>query len=369
MCIAEPAIVFVVVFDYYISPAHTTKIGVQITRYDASYRQGFGDTTRSSIENVSPYETGYLEHTWRTGGLELTPGLRASHFHNGNYTDLSPRIAGRYQVNDRVSLKAGWGIYHQYLNLISVEGFSYTTDMWLPVDETLKPGRAVHKAAGIIFAPAEDWSVDLEFYHKDLSNLVEFQSQTRLDDSTPLSDLFLQGTGRALGGELLIRRTVGRATGWIGYSLGYTRQTFPELNNGKEFPPKYDRRHDISLVTNYDIGAGWNANLTWVYGTGQAYTIPDSRYTVVQPSGQSISYVHVSEKNAYRLPAYHRMDLGATRSFRIAEMECQMVVSLFNVYNRRNIWYRSYDATEGEIEFQDVLLQPFLPSIGIKFRL
>ena len=356
-------------FDYYITTAHTTKIGAQITRYDATYMQGMGDTTRSGVNTVSAYETGYLEHTWRMGGLELVPGLRASHFQSGNYSNISPRVSGRYHVNDKVAFKGGWGIYHQYLNLISVEGFSYTTDMWLPVDETLEPGRAVHRAAGMMLTPSDEWSVDVEFYHKSLSNLVEFQSQVRLDNNAPLSDLFLQGTGRAYGGELFLRRTAGRTTGWIGYTLGWTYQTFPEINKGEEFSPKYDRRHDLSVVLNHDLGRGWNTNLTWVYGTGQAYTIPESRYTVVQPGGQAISYVHVSEKNAYRLPAYHRMDLGLTRDFHTGRYSGQFVISLFNVYNRRNIWYRTYDATEEEIQFQDVLLQPFLPSIGFKFNM
>ncbi len=354
--------------DYYASSSHTVRFGAQVTRYDASYRQGFSDSIRSGVNTVSRYETGYLEYTLNAGGLEFTPGLRLSHFQLGDYADLSPRVSARYRVNENLALKGGWGIYHQYINLISVEGFSYTTDMWLPVDETLTPGRAVHNAAGITFRPGEGWETDIEFYHKDLSNLVEFQSQVRLSPGASLSDLFLQGTGRAYGGELLLRKTAGRTTGWIGYTLGYTRQTFPELNDGKEFPPKYDRRHDASLVLNHTLGRGWNLNFNWVYATGQAYTIPDSRYTVTQPSGQTISYIHVSEKNAYRLPAYHRMDLGITKDFLIGEKTAvQLVLSVFNLYNRRNIWYRTFDATEEIVEFQDVLLQPVLPSIGLKF--
>ena len=354
--------------DYYASPNHTVRAGAQVTRYDASYRQGFSDSIRSGINTVSRYETGYLEYTLSAGGLEITPGLRLSHFQLGDYTNLSPRVSARYRVNDSVSLKGGWGIYHQYINLISVEGFSYTTDMWLPVDETLTPGRAVHNAAGITFRPGDGWETDIEFYHKNLSNLVEFQSRVRLSPGASLSNLFLQGTGSAYGGELLLRKTAGRTTGWIGYTLGYARQTFPELNGGKEFPPKYDRRHDVSLVLNHTFGRGWNFNFNWVYATGQAYTIPDSRYTVIQPSGQTIPYIHVSEKNAYRLPAYHRMDLGITRDFLIGEeIAVQLVLSVFNVYNRRNIWYRTFDATEETVEFQDVLLQPVLPSIGFKF--
>ncbi|MDP6778386.1 MAG: TonB-dependent receptor, partial [Candidatus Latescibacteria bacterium] len=356
-------------FDYYISGHQTTRFGFQYTRYDAMYRQGFGETTRSEINTVSAYETGYLQHTWATGAFEFIPGIRASHFHSGNYTNLSPRASARYYLTESLALKAGWGMYYQYLNLISVEGFSYTTDMWLPVDETLEPGRAYHTAGGLTLSDSEGWNLDLEFYHKTMSNLVEFQSRVRLDDSTPLSDLFLQGTGKAYGGEVLLRKTAGRTTGWIGYTLGWTRQTFPDINNGLEFPPKYDRRHDISVVSNLDVGRGWNTNLTWVFGTGQAYTIPESRYEVTQPSGQTIPYVHVAGKNSYRLPAYHRMDVGLTKAFRVGETTAELMLSVFNVYNRRNIWYRSFDASEDEILFQDVLLQPILPSIGIKFRM
>jgi len=355
--------------DYLATTDHTTRMGFQLTRYDATYWQGFNDSTRSEINSISSYETGYLEQSLRFGRLEMVPGVRFSHFQKGNYTGISPRVAGRFTLNDRISFKAGWGIYHQYINLISVEAASYTTDMWLPVDETLKPGRAVHNAFGFLISPADGWEIDTEFYYKDLENLVEFQSQVRLDESTPLSDLFLQGTGKAYGGEFLLRRTEGRTKGWIGYTLGKTTQTFAELNEGRTFSPKYDRRHDLSIVLNHDLGRGWNINTNWVYGTGQAYTIPESRYEVVQPGGQSITYVHVSEKNAFRLPAYHRMDLGLTKDLRIGSFESQFVLSIFNVYNRRNIWYRSYDANEEEIQFQDVLLQPILPSIGFKFKL
>lgn len=356
-------------FDLYSGPFHTTRVGAQFTSYDAFYKQGVGDSTRSQINTSSFYQTGFLEHTMRWGRLELTPGLRVSHFQSGNYTRWSPRVAGLFQLDDRIAFKGGWGIYHQFVNLISIEANTYTTDMWLPVDETLTPGKAVHNAFGLMLTPGESWQVDLEFYHKDMDDLVEFQSQVRLSDSTPLSDLFATGSGRSYGGEFLLRKTEGRLKGWIGYTLSKTEHTFAALNQGNPFPPKYDRRHDVSVVTDYYLGRGWNLNANWVYGTGQAYTLPEARYEVQQPTGQSIPYVHVSEKNAYRLPAYHRMDLGITRDFRWGGVGGQLVFSVFNVYNRRNVWYRSFDATEPEIQVQDVLLQPILPSVGFRFNM
>lgn len=356
-------------FDLYSGPYHTTRFGAQLTAYDAFYRQGVGDSVRTGINMASLYQTGFLQHEMRLGRLELTPGIRVSHFNSGNYTRWSPRATGLFQFDEKVAFKGGWGIYHQFVNLISIEANTYTTDMWLPVDETLTPGKAVHSAFGLILTPKDGWQVDLELYHKDLEDLVEFQSQVRLDDSTPLSDLFVTGSGTSYGGEVLLRKTEGRLKGWIGYTLSKTEHTFADLNQGEPFSPKYDRRHDVSLVTDYYVGRGWNLNLTWVYGTGQAYTIPEARYEVQQPTGQTIPYVHVSEKNAYRLPAYHRLDLGVTREIKLGGVEAELVFSVFNAYNRRNVWYRSFDATEPEVLVQDVLLQPILPSVGLRFNM
>jgi hypothetical protein len=259
------------------------------------------------------------------------------------------------------------GLYHQYINLITVESFSYSTDMWLPVDETVAPGKAVHTSGGFTFTSDSGWELDVEAYYKDLDNLVEFQSQVRLDDSTPLSDLFIQGTGESYGAEFLLRKTEGRTKGWIAYTLGKTEHTFDDLNGGLSFSPTYDRRHDLSLVGNHRLGHGWNLNANWVFGSGQAYTIPESQYTVLQPSGEEISYVHVSGKNAYRLPAYHRLDASISRDFKFGTVDGQILLSVFNVYNRRNIWYRTFDVSEDEIQVQDVLLQPMLPSLGFRF--
>ena len=359
---------FKVDLEYYGSMDRTTRLGVQLTRYDGQYAQGTGDSLRSELSTASLYETGYLEQVWWMGPVELVPGLRFSHFHSGNYSGLSPRVSGRLHLNDNVALKAGWGLYRQYINLISVESFSYSTDMWLPVDETLKPGRATHSAFGVTFSPAEEYDVDVEFYYKKLYDLVEFQSQVRVDDNTPLAELFLQGSGESYGGEFMLRKKEGRTTGWLGYTLAKTEQDFPDLNNGDPYPPKHDRRHDVTLVLNHDFGSGWNVNANWIYATGQAYSLPESQYDVVQPGGQSLSYVHVSDKNAYRLPAYHRLDFGLTKDFRVSNYAAQFVVSVFNAYNRRNLWYRTFDATGDEVEVQDVLLQPILPSIGLKFK-
>jgi ferric enterobactin receptor len=356
-------------FSFFMTQNHTLRFGAQVTDYNGSFSQGEVDSLRGTeINSQSGYQTGYGELNLEWDRLQLTPGIRFSHFNRGSYSNVSPRVSGRFALSENLSLKGGWGIYHQYINLITVESFSYSTDMWLPVDETVSPGKAVHTSGGLAYTSDSGWELDSEVYYKDLDNLVEFQSQVRLDDSTPLADLFLQGAGTSYGVELLLRKTEGRTKGWIAYTLGKTEHTFDGLNNGSSFSPTYDRRHDLSLVANHHLGSGWNLNSNWVFGSGQAYTIPESQYTVVQPSGEEISYVHVSGKNAYRLPAYHRLDASISRDFKFGSLGGQVLLSVFNVYNRRNIWYRTFDVSEEEIQVQDVLLQPMLPSLGFKFN-
>ena len=134
------------------------------------------------------------------------------------------------------------------------------------------------------------------------------------------------------------------------------------------FCAPYPNSRTGNILGGRSLGSGWNLNSNWVFGSGQAYTIPESQYTVVQPSGEEISYVHVSGKNAYRLPAYHRLDASISRDFKFGSLGGQVLLSVFNVYNRRNIWYRTFDVSEEEIQVQDVLLQPMLPSLGFKFN-
>jgi hypothetical protein len=354
-------------FSWFVTQDHTFRFGAQVTGYDGSFRQGEVDSLRGTeITSKSGYQTAYGELNLDWAGLQLTPGVRYSHFNSGDYSNVSPRVSGRFVLSDNLSVKGGWGLYHQYINLITVQSFSYSTDMWLPVDETVAPGKAVHTSGGFTYTSDSGWELDVEAYYKDLDNLVKFQSQIRLDDSNPLSDLFLQGSGTSYGAEFLLRKTDGRTRGWIAYTLGKTEHTFEGLNTGLPFSPTYDRRHDLALVADHRLGGGWNLNANWVFGTGQAYTIPESQYTIVQPSGEEISYVHVSGKNAYRLPAYHRLDAAITRDFQFGDVGGQIVLSVFNVYNRRNIWSRTFDVSEDEIQVQDVLLQPMLPSIGFR---
>ena len=313
---------------------------------------------------MSAYGTGYLEHTWQTGRLEFTPGVRLSHFGSGSYTGLSPRVSGHFFVNDRLRLKAGWGIYHQYINLISVEGFSFTTDIvasrgtkpWIPAGRFIthsglssqpKIGRSIRRSITRIW---RTWS-----------NSSHRSAWTKARPSLTSSFRAREGL---TAGELLIRKTSGSTKGWIRLYPGLDTPDIsrPQRRKIVSAQGRPAARHLVRRESPVTWKLERECQLGLRHGTG--YTIPESRYEVVQPRRPvDLFDVHVSEKNAYRLPAYHRMDLGITKDFRFGGVESQFVISVFNLYNRRNIWYRTYDVSEEEVVFQDVLLQRFCPAL------
>ena len=209
---------------------------------------------------------------------------------------------------------------------------------------------------------------------------------------------FVFGKGEAYGIELFVKKRVGKFNGWIGYTLSYTKRTFPDLNRGKEFYAKYDRRNDASVVLSYDLNKKWTFATIFVYGTGNAITIPTSYYVI----DGNITYDY-SDRNAFRMPAYHRLDISATftpdkikhierRKNRVSKRkgiaieevklpnkyfknyESSWNFSVFNVYNRHNP-YILYFANEGsatqgnlKIKAKQVYLFPILPSVTWNFK-
>jgi hypothetical protein len=170
-----------------------------------------------------------------------------------------------------------------------------------------------------------------------------------------------------------VQKRKGPFTGWIGYTLAWTERQFDALNNGKPFPPRYDRRHDISVVLNYNLSKRWEFTAVWVYGTGQAFTFPTAQYSLdpYPYEGYGSSSLLYSDRNGYRLPAYHRLDLNFSHLFRAWDMDWRLSLNLYNAYNHMNPFSRyverkwSYDGPEWRVH--QVTLFPILPTFGISF--
>ena len=351
------------------SPIHRIATGFQASMFDFLYKETFNEIEQLGFD-VEPYELSlYAEDQWRPAyGTAVRAGLRARYLSDGERFFLEPRLSMSQAVGDKVRLKAGGGVYNQYLQLISTEGLS-ATDFYLPIDETATPGSSWQAVLGMDWDISPAYSMTIETYYTGLDNLVQLNNTTSANQqSFAAADVFYTGgTGFATGFEIFAQRRIGPLTGWLGYTLGWTRRTFVELNDGERFPPKYDRRHDISAVGNYRRGK-WSFGAALIYATGQAFTPAAARYAVRDPATQAFdgdAQVLPAARNSARLLPYHRLDVNVRRDFSFFGKPAQWDIQIFNLYSRRNEWFVQYETDGPTTEATVVKQLPIIPSLGV----
>lgn len=285
-----------------------------------------------------------------TADWELSAGVRASYFQRGTYLRVAPRVSVDYGVTPAVKVQAAYGRYHQYLTLETSELFT-GFDTWLMADEGVPPSYSDQVALGVKADVGRSWRLAVEGYGRTMHDLFEQDPFLPDQAGIPYAERFHFGDGRAYGVEFLVRRPEGRINGFLSYTLGRTERRFPNINvdetgEPQYYVPKHDRTHNLTLVANYEPTDAWRFSSTFSYGTGQAFTEPKQRYSLVgDPFSPRTSprTVLVSPFNDARLPAYHRLDVGVARTgrfFGIADYELQ--VQAINAYARENIWFYLY---------------------------
>ncbi|MBP9212012.1 MAG: TonB-dependent receptor, partial [Bacteroidetes bacterium] len=182
-----------------------------------------------------------------------------------------------------------------------------------------------------------------------------------------VSELFYVGQGRSYGLEFFIQKQSGQLTGMIGYTLAWTHRTFDALNEGREFMPKFDRRHDLTLAGNYQFDELWKLSSVFTFSTGQSYTPATGVYQDVS-TGNPNTVVIPGELYSKRLLPYHRWDLSLHKKITMFDLDGSWYFQIFNVYNYRNIWFKNFDYSENPIEVTDVKLLPIIPSFGVEFK-
>jgi hypothetical protein len=176
---------------------------------------------------------------------------------------------------------------------------------------------------------------------------------------------FFQGTGISKGVDVLAQKKRGVFTGWIGYSWSRVRYNVPGLNNNLSYPASQDRTHEINIVAKLSL-KNWDFAATWVYASGKSYTAPESQYYLQLTDGSSQGYIHVSGKNAHRLPEYHRLDLSVSRNFRTTAFDYTIGLSVFNVYDRDNFWFRQFNLDTVPVSISDVSMLSLTPTVYVK---
>ncbi len=355
--------------DYFAAANHTLRTGVGLALFRFDYGVLFDQYENDQV--VKPYLlSAYVQDNWQVTPLtEARLGLRGTYYGEGGHLSLNPRFSLSRVLQEGWRVKLAGGSYRQYLQLVSSEGFS-GGDLWLPLDETVEPGRSYQAVAGLEWEPANSYRFSVETYYTDLANLVVLDEEQGENDGQETSeDIFKTGgTGYATGVELFAEKRRGHLSGWLGYTLGWTRRMFPDIDGGRTFPPKYDRRHDVSLTATYRLARWtWTANL--VYGTGQAYTPAAARYTLRDPaSDRPVDRLLAASRNTARLLPYHRLDVGMRRTFGLFGADVDFYLQIFNAYNRRNEWFIQYDPNDSTEQPIVVRMLPIVPTFGFDFR-
>ncbi len=308
-----------------------------------------------------------------TQKLLVRTGLRLSSLVSGNKININaePRLSANYVLLPELVIKAGFSRMVQYMHLLSTSGLSMPTDIWIPALKGLYPLKSDQINAGIAY----DWDkialISVELYRKWLNHTTDFRNgASLLSDFSPWYDKITQGHGNAKGIEVSIEKQEGKLTGGINYTISKADRNYIELNNGRTFPFKYDRLHDLNISLNYQILKKWDISALWCFGTGYPVTIPVEEYVpalnIVSGIQHNLIYFYPSLNN-YRLAAYHRLDLGVHYKTQKRIGEQIFSFDIFNVYNRKNPVNMYYLLN---YSFKYIYLFPIIPSLTytLKFK-
>lgn len=349
-------------FDYYPNNKHSIKLGAIATRHNfvpqrVLIRDDFsGDV--DTTQELNSFEGGvYVEDDWRvTDKLNISTGFRTSFFNYEaeNYVNFEPRLALAYTVKPDLALKASFASMNQYIHLLSSSGIGLPTDLWVSSTDRVKPQRSTQVAIGLAKDFQEkDYSLTVESYYKKLDDVIAYKegaSFLALDnlesgETTNWEDNITAGQGWAYGGEILFRKQSGPLTGWLGYTLSWSERQFDELNLGNKFFDRYDRRHDISLVGIYKPHEKITLSGTWVFSTGNNFTLPNLQRLnnqMVFPVLNNNQFFNQTEelstgRNNFRGESSHRLDLGIQFHKKTKNNNLRTWgFSLYNAYARQN---------------------------------
>jgi len=384
-------------FDYIPNPNHYIRFGGSVTGHE--YSPG-----ALAVKNASPdfkldtllgsnraYSTeynAYIEDDIRWGALKANIGLHASAFQvEGKwYSSLQPRLGLRYLMNNDLAIKASYSTMWQYINLLTSESINLPTDLWVPSTRRIAPQQSWQTALGVARTFNDKYEISIEGYYKEMKNVLSYKEGASFlfGFEADWQDQVTQGQGESYGLEVFLQKKKGKTTGWIGYTLSWNWRQFDEINNGKRFPFRYDRRHDISVAVTHQINDRITLSGAWVYGTGNAITLPLYRYPTQvwgngNPANPYFEEIETGgEKNAFRMTDYHRMDLSISFHKKKRKWERTWVIGFYNAYYHRNPYYVISDTEtqynpDGTIKernrvFKEISILPIIPSVSYGFK-
>ncbi len=380
-------------FEYRPQPKHNIKFGGGVITHifnpgislfqDQGAGQALVDTTYEEGRSIGQEIFLYAEDEWKaTESLWLNAGVHASGFlvDGRFYNSIQPRLGARYQLPRRWAIKASYTHMTQYLHLLSNGGASLPTDLWVPSTGRVRPMFSRQGSLGVSKTSRHRmYAASFEAYYKTMDHVIEYSEYVSPFNGAgrDWDEQVSIGKGRSYGGEILLEKKKGTTRGWIGYTLAWSDRTFPNVNNGKSFPYKYDRRHDLEVVLTQRLGKRWELSATWEFTTGIPLTLPTGSYEGVgdaspyDPPENDPILDHIGNRNEYRTASMHRLDVSATYSKKKKLWTKSWIFSLYNAYNKRNpyYYYMVTDTEKQERYLAEISILPILPSVtyAIKF--
>ncbi|MFN8354128.1 MAG: TonB-dependent receptor [Spirosomataceae bacterium] len=351
--------------EWKILPNHQLEFGTQLSELRIRYNYSQNDTTSILSKNDNgTLASFYLQDKirWFNDRLVFTPGFRATYFSVTGKTYYEPRISATYQYDKQLKFKAAVGKYYQFAKQVTREDFSSgNRNFWvLSNGDYLPVSSAKHYIVGASYE-TKDYLFDVEAYYKDLSNVTEYTLRftPQIGRGLSVNETFFTGTGYVRGIDFLIQKKFGDYNGWIGYTLAEAK------NNIQQFSPQpfyanQDVRHEFKSINAYKWGH-WDFALTWIFAKGKPYTSIIGGYSVKLLDGTTKDFTDPSAKNAQRLPDYHRLDVSATYNFAHGSVG----FSIFNLYNRSNVWYKKFQVVQDDTTGEKTLLVTDVNYLGI----
>ena len=347
-------------FDWMPHPNHDVKFGGMYTFHTfrpavstSGYKYGSSeitydvDTILANQPLYSHEAAIFIEDNWRISNIvKVNIGLRGSLYAVTEkvYPSIEPRVSVRVLAMKELSFKASYSYITQYIHLLSNSNLMLPTDLWVPVTKRIQPMQSNQVAVGAFYNLLDQLDISLEAYYKSMNNLIEYKDGASfMGSTTGWEDKVVMGRGWSYGIEVLLQRKIGKFTGWIGYTWSKSQRKFDrkgqEINFGRPFYAKYDRRHDLSITASYAVNKKVDVAATFIYGTGVCGTLGTQMYEL--PMESSYSYYsypveYIPERNNFRMPDYHRLDIGCN-FYRYPKVGKSIWnISIYNVYNRLN---------------------------------
>lgn len=397
-------------FNYTISPSYNMKFGVSgiyhmfnpgisASKYGGDSEYAMDTTYGNSLIEAMEYAA-YIENDINIGRfLSLNIGGRLANFQirDTSFISPEPRIALRALITDNFSIKASYSKMKQYVNLLTSTTIGFPTDIWIPATDKVLPQNSTQYALSASFNIDDTYDLSIEGYYKDMNNLVEYKEgaglfldfdHTEVRDADTWESKITQGIGWSYGVEVLLRKDIGKLKGWAAYTLSWSERQFEEIDNGEVFPFTYDRRHDISIALTYKLNEKYDFGLNWVFNTGNAITFPTISYmslvdvervysSIVRDEGQMPTYHrsvdYYENRNNFRMPVYHRLDLGVNIHKKKKRGERTLSIGLYNAYSHLNPFMievegNYFDDGSEDSKVYSYGLFPIIPSISYHFQ-